>query len=102
MVGHTSLSALILQFPRVLFAVLFAMLRRLCPFLSFFLGYRGIVHPPSDDGGTERTWFVPEHLPRKHFLSDQSKASEMSTLCQLVLTKIPDKCKMCETPALSR
>jgi len=46
----------------------------------FFLGYRGIVHPPSDDGGTERTWFVPEHRPRKHFLSDQSKASKMSTL----------------------
>ena len=68
-------------------------------FLFFFLGYRGIVHPPSDDGGTERTWFVPEHRPRKHFLSDQFKASNMSTLCQLVLTKIPDKCKMCETPA---
>ena len=47
----------------------------------FFLGYRGIVHPPSDDGGTERTWFVPEHRPRKHFLSDQFKASKMSTLC---------------------
>ncbi len=68
----------------------------------FFLGYRGIVHPPSDDGGTERTWFVPEHRPRKHFLSDQFKASKMSTLCPLVLTKIPDKCQMCETPALSR
>ncbi len=68
----------------------------------FFLGHRGIVHPPSDDGGTERTWFVPEHRPRKQFLSDQSKASKMSTVCQLVLTKIPDKCKMCETPAFSR
>ncbi len=30
----------------------------------------------------------------KHFLSHQSKASKMSTPCQLVLTKIPDKCKM--------
>ena len=68
----------------------------------FFLYYRGIVHRPSDDERTERTWFVFEHRPRKHFLSDQSKASKMSTLCQLVLTKIPDKCKMCETPALPR
>ncbi len=38
----------------------------------------------------------------KHFLSDQSKVSQMSTLCQLVLTKIPDICKMCKTPALSK
>ncbi len=38
----------------------------------------------------------------KHFLSDQSKASKMSNLCQLVLTKIPDNSKMCETPALSK
>ncbi len=29
------------------------------------LGYRGIVHPPSDVGGTERTWFEPEQRPRK-------------------------------------
>ncbi len=71
-------------------------------FFFFFLYYRGIVHRPSDDERTERTWFVSEHRPRKHFLSDQSKASKMSTLCQLVLTKIPDKCKMCETPALPR
>ena len=71
-------------------------------FFYFFLGYKGIVHPPSENGGTERTWFVPEHRPRKHFLSDQFKASKMSTLCPLVLTKIPDKCQMCETPALSR
>ena len=35
----------------------------------FFLGgYRGILHPPSDDEGTERT------------LSDHSMASKMSTL----------------------
>ena len=57
---------------------------RFCFFL--FLGYRGIVHPPSDDGGTEWTWFVPERRPRKHFLSDQFKASKISTLSQLVLT----------------
>ena len=50
-------------------------------FFLLFLGYRGIVHPPSDDGGTERTWFVPEHRPRKHFLSDQFKANKVSTLC---------------------
>ena len=36
----------------------------LCIF-SFFLGYRGIVHPPSADEGTERTWFEPEQRPRK-------------------------------------
>ena len=35
-------------------------------FFLFFLGYRGIVHPPSDDEGTERTWFEPEQRPRKH------------------------------------
>ena len=34
-------------------------------FFFFFLGYRGIVHPPSDDEGTERTWFEPEQRPRK-------------------------------------
>ncbi len=36
-------------------------------FFSFFLfvGYRVIVHLPSDDGGTERTWFVPEQRPGK-------------------------------------
>ncbi len=31
----------------------------------FFLNYRGIVHPPSDDEGTERTWLEPEQRPRK-------------------------------------
>ena len=31
---------------------------------AFFLGYRGIVHPPSEEG-TERTWFEPEQRPRK-------------------------------------
>ena len=34
-------------------------------FLFFLLGYRGIVHPPSADEGTERTWFEPEQRPRK-------------------------------------
>jgi len=29
------------------------------------LGYRGIVHPPSDDEGTEQTWFEPRQQPRK-------------------------------------
>ncbi len=33
--------------------------------LFFFLGYRGIVHPPSADEGTERIWFEPEQRPRK-------------------------------------
>jgi len=26
-------------------------------FFFFLVGYRGIVHPPSNDEGTERTWF---------------------------------------------
>jgi len=34
-------------------------------FFFFLLVYRGIVHPPSDDEGTERTWFEPEQRPRK-------------------------------------
>ncbi len=29
-------------------------------FFCFFVGYRGIVHPPSADEGTERTLFEPE------------------------------------------
>ncbi len=36
-----------------------------CHFVFFFWGYRGIVHPPSTDEGTERTWFEPEQRPRK-------------------------------------
>jgi len=40
-------------------------------FFFFFLGYRGIVHPPSADEGTERTWFEPNNVS----LSDQSMAS---------------------------
>ncbi len=34
-------------------------------FFFFFLGYRGVVHPMSDDEGTERTWFEPEERPKK-------------------------------------
>ncbi len=35
-------------------------------FFNFFLlGYKGIVHPPSADEGTEQTWFEPEQRPRK-------------------------------------
>ena len=42
------------------------MVQRSANFFFFsFLGYRGIVHPPSDDEGTERTWFEPEQRPRK-------------------------------------
>ncbi len=43
----------------------------------------------------------PNNGLENKFLSDQSKASQMPTLCQLVLTKIPDKCEMSETPASS-
>ncbi len=50
---------------------------------SFFLGYRGIVHPPSADEGTERTWMKVPNEPGlspnnglEHVsLSDQSMAS---------------------------
>ena len=44
-----------------------ALLTALCFFFFFFclLGYRGSVHPPSADEGTERTWFEPEQQPRK-------------------------------------
>ena len=31
----------------------------------FFVGYKGIAHPPSDDEGTERTWFGPKQRTRK-------------------------------------
>ena len=34
-------------------------------FKFIFLGYRGIVYPPADDAGTERTWFEPKQRPRK-------------------------------------
>ena len=34
-------------------------------FFFFLFGYRGIVHPPSNDEGTERTWLEPEQRPRK-------------------------------------
>ena len=35
------------------------------PCFFFFWGYRGLVHPPSDDEGTKRTWFAPEKRPTK-------------------------------------
>ncbi len=40
-------------------------------------GYRGIVHPPSDDEGTERTWFESEQRPRKR-VSKRSVHGEQS------------------------
>ena len=54
-------------------------------FFFFFLGYREIVHPPSADEGTERTWFEPEQRPRKrvpkrsvHGKQSPQDASKMS------------------------
>ncbi len=45
-------------------------------FLFYFTwGYTGIVHPPSDDEGTERTWLSPKNGLENAFLSDQSVAS---------------------------
>ena len=35
------------------------------PSFSFFWIYMGIIHPPSDDEGTERTWFERLVLWRK-------------------------------------
>ena len=40
-----------------------------------FLGYRGTAHPPSDDEGTERTWFEPNNGLENAFLSNKSMAS---------------------------
>ncbi len=54
-----------------------------------FLGYRGILHPASDDEDTERTWVEPEQRPRKRVLK-RSVHGKQEALCQLVLTKIPD------------
>ena len=35
-------------------------------FFFFFLwGYRGVIHPPLHDEGTEQIWFEPEQRPRK-------------------------------------
>ena len=51
----------------------------------FFLGHRGIVHPPSDDGGTERTWFVPntglEYISEA--ISPRQARASWCQLCQL-------------------
>jgi len=52
-------------------------------FFFFFFGFRGIVHPPSADEGTERTWMKVPNEPGlspnnglEHVsLSDQSMAS---------------------------
>ncbi len=74
-----------------------------CHFYCYFFGFtaelptlRQMMEVPNEPG------LCPNTGLEKHFLSDQSKASKMPTLCQLVLTKIPDKCKMCETPAMSK
>ncbi len=45
----------------------------------FLVGYRGTVHPPSDDKGTERTWFEPEERPRTVFLNIARQAISMRT-----------------------
>jgi hypothetical protein len=34
-------------------------------FSPFFGWVTGILHPPSGDEGTERTWFEPEQRPKK-------------------------------------
>ena len=48
--------------------------------LPFFLGYRGIVHPPSEEG-TERTWFEPEQRPRKR-VPKRSVDSKQGRTCR--------------------
>ncbi len=54
-------------------------------FVLFLLGYRGIVHPPSDDIGTERTWFEPEQRPRKRqqFQANVSPAHQHTNQTEL-------------------
>jgi len=51
---------------------------------------------------TNEPGLSPNNGRENAFLSDHSMASRMSTLCQLVLTKIPHIPNMCERPALSR
>jgi len=41
------------------------------------LGYRGIVHPPSCDEGTERTWFEPEQRVPKRSVHGKQDAHSM-------------------------
>ncbi len=48
---------------------------------------------------TDEPGLSPNNSLEIVLLSDQSMASKMSTLRQLVLTKIPDKPNLCETPA---
>ena len=57
------------------------------PVLFFFLGYKGIVHPPSADEGTERTWFEPEQRPRKRV----PKRSMASNPCKGLAKRIGAK-----------
>ncbi len=79
-------------------------------FFCFVLGVTGNCPPSVFSPPTLRLMMKVKNKPdlspnngrENVFLSDQSVASKMSTLCQLVLTMIPDKCKMCETPALSK
>ncbi len=59
-------------------------------FLFFFLGYKGIVHPPSDDVGTERTWFEPEQRPSQFFcFVFVLVTGELSTLRPMM--KVPEE-----------
>ena len=45
----------------------------------FLVGYKGTVYPPSDDKGTERTWFEPEERPRTVFLNIARQAFSKRT-----------------------
>ena len=58
-------------------------------FFFFFLGYRGIVHPPSDNEGTE-PGLSPNNDLENSFLSDQSMAGNprkgLHLLLMLLLT----------------
>ena len=69
-------------------------------FLFFVTGELSTLHHmikvPNEPG------LIPNNGLKNVFLSDQSMAKKICSLCQLALTKIPDKLKLCETPALSR
>jgi len=66
-----------------------------------FLGYRGILHPASDDEDTERTWVEPEQRPRKRVLK-RSVHGKQDVHSMPAGANKDTRPKMCERPALSR
>ena len=50
-------------------------------YFLFFLGYRGIVHSPSADEGTERTWFEPEAMIHNDWTKCNNNIKQISGVC---------------------